>query len=111
MVPIILAASAALGALMVLGSKASAASTRTLAEGPPSDPPQPLPPTGYRRAKASDLITAAMRDGAVKALSQKIGTLIEREGWAIQLEWHFHEPDGPIKPWGWHKGATVYLRA
>ncbi len=25
------------------------------------------------------------------------------------VEPHFHEPNGPVKPWGWHHGATVFV--
>ncbi len=25
-------------------------------------------------------------------------------------EWHYHEPGGPAKPWGWHEGVTVLER-
>ncbi len=25
----------------------------------------------------------------------------------LTIEPHFHEPNGPIKPWGWHKGCSV----
>jgi len=25
------------------------------------------------------------------------------------VEPHYHEPNGPVKPWGWHKGATVFI--
>jgi hypothetical protein len=84
--------------------------TRTLEQGPPSEPPQPLPPAGYRRARSSD-VTPDMVAAARSALVHPIGTLLKRNGWAIQLEWHFHPPGGTAHPWGWHKGATVYLRA
>lgn len=26
------------------------------------------------------------------------------------IEPHFHEPGGPTKPWGWHKGCSVSIR-
>lgn len=25
------------------------------------------------------------------------------------VEPHYHEPNGPAKPWGWHKGCTVFI--
>lgn len=25
------------------------------------------------------------------------------------VEPHYHEPNGPVKPWGWHHGATVFV--
>lgn len=101
---------AAAAALLVLGGKADAEQSRTLADGPPPEPPQPSPPAGYRRALATDTITDEMRTAARAALSNPIGTLLEHDSWAIQIEWHFHEPGGPAKPWGWHKGATVYIK-
>lgn len=27
------------------------------------------------------------------------------------IEPHYHEPNGPVKPWGWHKGCTVFVPA
>lgn len=102
---------AALGSLLLFGGKAGAQQTsgRTLAEGPPPSPPQPAPPAGYRRVNASDVITDEMLAAARAALANPIGTLLVHGGWAIQLEWHYHEPGGPTKPWGWHKGATIYI--
>lgn len=100
-------------ALVLFGSKgaeAQSGATRPLSAGPPPEPPQPSPPAGYRRALATDTITGEMRTAARAALSSPIGTLIPADGWAVQVEWHFHEPGGPAKPWGWHKGATVYIR-
>ena len=108
-VPLLLIGAAALGSLMLLGGPAQALSGRSLADGPPPAPPQPPPPQGHRRAKASDVITDEMKAAARGSLVNPIGTLLPFDGWAIQIEWHFHEPDGPVKPWGWHKGATVYF--
>ncbi len=108
--PIIYLGLAALG-LLAVSKPAAASSGRTLAEGPPPTPPQPSPPDGYRRATGADTITAMMRENARAALPNPIGTLLPFDGYAIQLEWHFHEPEGPVKPWGWHKGATVYIKS
>ncbi len=30
--------------------------------------------------------------------------------WAIGIEHHFHPPGGEFKPWGWHKGGTVFIK-
>ncbi len=29
------------------------------------------------------------------------------ETYAIWVEQHYHEPGGPIKPWGYHRGVTL----
>jgi hypothetical protein len=95
---------------LAAGKKQAASTSRTLEQGPPPDPPQPLPPAGYRRARPAD-VTPDVVAAARAALVHPIGTLLKQNGWAIQLEWHYHPPGGTAHPWGWHKGATVYVRA
>lgn len=29
----------------------------------------------------------------------------------LTIEPHYHEPNGPTKPWGWHKGCSVAVEA
>lgn len=99
-----------LAALAATTGYARRAEQRSLADGPPPTPPQPPPPAGYRRAGGKDVITDRMLYEARSALRNPIGTLLPFDGWAIQIEWHFHEPEGPVRPWGWHKGATIYFR-
>ena len=31
--------------------------------------------------------------------------------YAIWVEQHYHEPGGPIKPWGYHHGVTLLAKA
>jgi hypothetical protein len=74
----------------------------------------PTPPTGYKRyAGAVDAeITAAART----ALSQPYGswnpfTHSDGREMGILLERHYHEPGGPLHPWGPHKGSSVFVKA
>lgn len=73
---------------------------------------EPLPrvqiPTGWRRATQAELNSAAY-DLALKRVKKPgdPGTFIIENGWGSLTEWHYHEPNGPMKPWGWHRGITI----
>ena len=82
---------------------------RSLQDGPPPSPPQPAPPPGYRRPKGGE-VTSEQIAAARAALAEPIGTLHVHDTWAVQVEWHYHPPGGAAHPWGWHKGATIYLK-
>ena len=75
---------------------------------------EPLPrvavPPGYRIAKQRE-VTPTMLQAAIEHRNNPgpPGTLIEHDGFATLTQWHYHEPEGPIKPWGWHRGITVIL--
>lgn len=77
-------------------------------------------PSGYRAIKNSEaladpaILKAARTfiDKQVK-LSAPLGTrefkVINGKQLLFTVEPHYHEPNGPTKPWGWHKGASVSI--
>lgn len=72
--------------------------------------------TKLRRLKNSE-ITATVTSNARRILkehfSEPYGTEIPFDGdgrrYVARLEKHYHEPGGPLKPWGWHKGVSVLV--
>jgi hypothetical protein len=76
-------------------------------------------PSGWRRATNADLATAPdLADHAVALrntsgfTSMQYGTLtpfVASDGktYATWVEQHYHEPLGPVKPWGLHHGVTL----
>ena len=94
----------------------------------PSDPPEPFPmdetvpaefrtfpppPAGYTRMADSD-VPAVVMPLLRPLLAGSIGTTtkLPAPGRDIvaQIEPHYHPPGGATKPWGWHKGVTLYER-
>jgi hypothetical protein len=78
-------------------------------------------PAGYRaitdtEAKADKAILQAARtfiDSNVRA-GKPIGTTqyvtVNGNDLLFTIEPHYHEPGGPTKPWGWHKGCSVSIK-
>ena len=74
---------------------------------------------GYRYAKPSE-IDGSILDFAREALREPLGATVKLIHapfgsdtpleYLIRLEAHYHPPGGRMKPWGHHKGATVYVR-
>ena len=99
----------------------------------PSDPPEPFTPeeiaerdnvpaefrtvppapAGYSRMKQSE-VPAAVMPKLQPLLSGSIGTVTklptDGRDIAAVIEPHFHPTGGPVKPWGWHKGVSLYER-
>ncbi|HEX7273097.1 MAG TPA: hypothetical protein VF420_13200 [Casimicrobiaceae bacterium] len=78
---------------------------------PPTD--QPQAPDGYERY--SGPLDTVIVEQAKAALAQPFGAWIPfthptRGEMGVLLEWHYHDPGGPLRPWGWHKGASVFQR-
>jgi len=73
-------------------------------------------PAGYRRLKSSEVTPDLLaKANAVRNspgfTSAPYGTIIdEGDGNAVLVEQHYHEPGGPVKPWGYHHGATLITR-
>jgi hypothetical protein len=65
------------------------------------------PPAGWRIYQGE--VTPELTAFAVSALAQPLGTWVQGPGGVCALtEWHYHTPGGALKPWGCHKGATLY---
>lgn len=132
---LLLAAGGALvgyGIYRALGSSGSeAASAPPLAPQPAADAgPDAAPertygepqvttpfPSGYRRLKQAEVTPAlSSKASAIRSssgfTSLQYGTVIPIEaGTAALVEQHYHEPLGPVKPWGYHHGVTLIRKA
>lgn len=96
----------------------------------PSKPPEPLPkeeanviPPAFQNAPKAPAGYARITDAQVpKILIGKLGPLLTGELGTVTkvptdgrdliafVEPHFHPTGGALKPWGWHKGVTLYER-
>ena len=121
-----IAGGVALAALVLLKRPASAIAQTTLEVGPSPLPidngttaptdfqnfKQPSLP-GYSRMRAAD-VPASLLPRLRPLLAAPLGTVTklptEGRDIAAVIEPHFHEPGGPVKPWGWHKGVSLYER-
>lgn len=70
-------------------------------------------PEGYSQMKGPD-VPADLLPKLRPLLAAEMGTMTKlsypgRDILAI-IQPHYHEPGGPTKPWGWHKGVTLYER-
>jgi hypothetical protein len=77
-------------------------------------------PEGYRPIKTSEaLADVAILKEARKFIDKNVkanmplGTreykTVNGKALLFTIEPHYHEPNGPTKPWGWHKGASVSI--
>lgn len=76
-------------------------------------------PSGWRRATSAEV--SAIPDLRLQATSlmntpgftsMQYGTLTpfvasDDKTYATWIEQHYHEPEGPVKPWGLHHGVTI----
>jgi len=74
-------------------------------------------PAGYRRVQQAEVtpeLTAkatAIRNSP-GFTSMQYGTVIPiGASTAALVEQHYHEPLGPVKPWGYHHGVTLIAKA
>jgi hypothetical protein len=113
--------------LILTTKKATAA---PLLPGPSAlPPPPPLPhegqiivpiPSGWRRVTSAE-VTPELAGMARQILADHggnpYGTLIPFSSpglvhdYAGLIEQHYHEPGGPVQPWGYHHGVTLLTRA
>ncbi len=114
---------AGVGAFLLLSKRPQSAIDKvTATDGPsPFDPTVPAefrdfkPPTmpGYSRMRDAD-VPASVRPKLPPLLVSPLGTITklptDGRDIAAVIEAHFHEPGGPVKPWGWHKGVSLYER-
>lgn len=78
--------------------------------------PTPLVvPSDWRRMKSTEVTGA--HAGFARAALKNVGepgqlqlSTIDGRQVAAWTEWHYHEPGGPVKPWGWHRGITLLVR-
>lgn len=70
--------------------------------------------SGFHRAKQSEVtseLVEAAKDVLMRhAMGQIIlGRTLSGVRYAIAVEEHYHPPGGPLKPWGPHKGSSVFI--
>lgn len=114
----------AFGVLLLFEKKAKAA---PLLPQPPKTYGETTPvslqvPSGWRRATNADIQSAPDLIARANALrnssgftSLPYGTLnpfVASDGktYATWVEQHYHEPGGPVKPWGLHHGVTLLAK-
>ena len=80
-------------------------------------PPQVIPmPAGWRRMSGEEVgpeesafAKAALRTKGTPG-NQQLGTMTDGTEVMALTEWHYHQPQGPVRPWGWHHGITLLVR-
>ena len=104
---------------------------------PKPNPPVPTAVRGYRRAKQSEVTSAMVRSAidtlrASKARARGLGWATAHacprtgptpcgdvarftdpetgQRYAVLIEEHYHEPGGPVRPWGKHPGGSVFIQ-
>jgi hypothetical protein len=88
--------------------KASSKAPKTLFAGTVNVP--------QRRAVSGAEMTPAIAQRAREILDENSGAAygtevpfeIDGQSYVGRIEEHYHEPGGPKKPWGRHRGVTVY---
>lgn len=73
-------------------------------------------PSGWRRAKSEEVMPDAL--GFARAALQtkgnpgnlQLGAFSDGRALAALTEWHYHEPGGAARPWGWHHGITLLVQ-
>lgn len=70
------------------------------------------PPAGVTPWPASQTVSDAILAWARANLHYPMGAIVQEnvggQPVVARLECHFHPPGGSIKPWGPHKGCTIY---
>jgi hypothetical protein len=91
-----------------------ALATAVAAKAAAGSMPRVVPvPDGYRRLKPAEVgpEELAFAKQCVKRVgkpgNQQRATIGGREVLAL-TEWHYHEPGGALKPWGWHRGISLF---
>ena len=74
----------------------------------------PAPPLAVRPLRDDELTSElhGLADDVLWKFDAPLGTevLIDADGkkYVARFEQHYHEEGGPQRPWGWHKGVTLY---
>ncbi len=79
-------------------------------------PPHPLENRGLRRMQKGEISPAMLEMAAHivhKHYAKPVGTevTVEVEGKQViaRIERHFHPEGGPVKPWGFHPGVSLFI--
>lgn len=82
-----------------------------------NDKVQTQTPEGFRRVKQAE-VTPPLTEIAKQVLAafgkSPLGTQVpftyQNADMMAIIEQHYHEPGGPLKPWGPHKGVSLFVR-
>lgn len=102
--------------LLLLAKPSAAATLQPLPPPIPTEKRVAVPiPSGYRRLSQAE-VTPALAASARVILdthgSDPYGTFFPLpDGYAAMIEQHYHEPGGPVKPWGLHHGVTLLVQS
>ncbi len=77
------------------------------------------PPAGFRRVLGSEVtpeLTAKAKEILKSHGQEPIGTTVpfqasDGKQYLGVIEQHYHEPGGPLKPWGPHHGVSLFVEA
>lgn len=74
------------------------------------------PPAGFRRLLGSEVtpaLTAKAKEILAATGKDPIGTTtpfeLDGKHYLGVIEQHYHEPGGPLKPWGPHHGVSLFV--
>jgi hypothetical protein len=94
--------------------RAAKAAPMPLPPTPPVVRVEDLPPVVMRKLTPEELSPSLIKKASqlLWKFDSPIGSeiVIEDGGRSVvaRFEQHFHEVGGPLKPWGFHKGVTLY---
>jgi hypothetical protein len=79
-------------------------------------PPRLLQNRGLRRLKKAETSPAMLQEAArivrrhyAKPVGTEITVQIEGKLVTARIERHFHPEGGPVKPWGFHPGVSLFI--
>jgi hypothetical protein len=75
-----------------------------LTEGPRRQPLRPEETTSAIEQRAKEILDANQD----AAMGTEVPFEIDGRAYVARIEEHYHEPGGPHRPWGHHRGVTVY---
>jgi hypothetical protein len=75
-----------------------------LTEAPQRRPLQPQETTPQIEQRAKEILDAK-HDSPI---GTEVPFDIDGRAYVARIEEHYHEPGGPLRPWGHHRGVTVY---
>jgi hypothetical protein len=75
-----------------------------LTEGPRRQPLRPEETTPAIEKRAKEILDA----NHDAAMGTEVPFEIDGGAYVARIEEHYHEPGGPLRPWGHHRGVTVY---
>jgi hypothetical protein len=82
----------------------SAPALAGLMQAPQRRPLQPQETTPEIEQRAKEILDAKQD----APMGTEVPFEIDGRAYVARIEEHYHEPGGPLRPWGHHRGVTVY---